>query len=487
MEQQARRTEKHCFNCGDKNHISADCPMKSKGRKCFKCNEFGHVASACPQKKVSPKDSTKTVCNVTSADGGKPHTTVKIKASKLRALFDTGSDLTLIRVHDYAKIGAPPLTVKSLKFKGVGSKNMTLGGFSTEITVCEEHFQLTIHVVLDELIETELILGRDFFKMIEYYSTGGVITDIKKLPEISEKNSDDNKVPSVYKVDIFEEESKLDLTHIANPEHREKVAQILNNYKAEKVQDVGVKMRIILKDDEPVSQRARRLSAAEKDEANTIIKGWLEEGIIRPSESEYASSIVLAQKKNGSTRLCVDYRLLDKKIVRNRYPLPLIEDQLDSLQGSRVFSTLDLANGFLHVDLEEGSRKYTSFVVPDGQYEFLKVPFGLCNSPSVFQRYVNAIFRDLIARKIVLTYMDDLIVHSLDNETGIENLRIVLDEASRFGLKINWSKCRFLQTKIEYLGHVIEGGSISPSDEKLRQLQILKHPRVSRKFKVFWV
>ena len=103
--------------------------MKSKGRKCFKYNEFGHVASACPQKKDSLKDSTKIVCNVMSADDGKPHITVKIETSKLRALLKTGSDLTLICVHDYAKIGAPPLTVKSLKFKGVGSKNMTLGGF----------------------------------------------------------------------------------------------------------------------------------------------------------------------------------------------------------------------------------------------------------------------------------------------------------------------------------------------------------------------
>ena len=259
----------------------------------------------------------------------------------------------------------------------------------------------------------------------------------------------------------------------------------MNNYKAEKVQDVGVQMIINLKDDEPVSQRARRLSAAEKGEANTIIKGWLEEGIIRPSESEYASPIVLAKKKNGSTRLCVDYRLLNKKIVRDRYPLPLVEDQLDSLQGSRVFSTLDLANGFLHVYIEEGSRKYTSFVVPDGQYEFLKVPFGLCNSPSVFQRYVNAIFRDLIARKIVLTYMDDLIVHSLDNETGIENLRIVLDKVSRFGLKINWSKCRFLQTAIEYLGHVIEGGSISPAGEKIKAVSNFKTSTCAKEIQSF--
>lgn len=97
-----------------------------------------------------------------------------------------------------------------------------------------------------------------------------------------------------------------------------------------------------------------------------------------------ASPIVLVKKKNGSTRLCVDYRLINKKIFKDPYPLPLIEDQLDELQGAEIFSTLDLRNEFFHVTLEESSRKYTAFVTPDGQYEFLKVPFGLCNSPSVF-------------------------------------------------------------------------------------------------------
>ena len=107
---------------------------------------------------------------------------------------------------------------------------------------------------------------------------------------------------------------------------------------------------------------------------------------MQPSLSDYASPVVLTGKKDGSTRLCIDYRQLNKKIVRDRYPLPLIEDQLDLLQTAKCFSTLDLKNGFFHVPVEKESRKYTAFIVPDGHYEFRKVPFGLCNSPSIFQR-----------------------------------------------------------------------------------------------------
>ncbi|GAB1860148.1 RNA-directed DNA polymerase [Camponotus japonicus] len=117
--------------------------------------------------------------------------------------------------------------------------------------------------------------------------------------------------------------------------------------------------------------------------------------------------------------------------------------------------------------MDKSSQKYTAFIVPDGHYEFLRVPFGLCNSPAVrFQRLVNTIFRDLIREKIVLAYMDDLIVPSDDIESGIKNLKKVLATASEAGLIINWKKCYFMQTIVEFLGHVISNGCVRPSDRK---------------------
>lgn len=181
--------------------------------------------------------------------------------------------------------------------------------------------------------------------------------------------------------------------------------------------------------------------------------------------------VVLVRKRDGSARLCVDYRLLNKKIIKDRYPLPLIEDQLDLLQGTRVFTTLDLRNGFFHVEVDESSRKYTAFSVPDGHYEFLRVPFGLCNSPAVFQRYVNSTFRDLMREGVVLAYMDDLIIPSSDVESGIERLERVLEIASRAGLDMNWKKCCFLRTRVEFLGHIVEGGCVRPSDRKTEAVQ----------------
>lgn len=149
-------------------------------------------------------------------------------------------------------------------------------------------------------------------------------------------------------------------------------------------------------------------------------------GIVRPCFSEYASPIVLVSKKDGSKRICIDYRRLNAKIVKDRYPLPLIEDQIQKLNSSKIFCTIDLRNGFFHVPVEGSSRKYTAFITQSGTYEFLKTPFGLCNAPAVFQRFINCIFHELIRDKIVLAYMDDLIIPGQSEAECLTNLKKIL-------------------------------------------------------------
>ncbi|GFT11083.1 hypothetical protein TNCV_1084391 [Trichonephila clavipes] len=116
------------------------------------------------------------------------------------------------------------------------------------------------------------------------------------------------------------------------------------------------------------------------------------------------------KKKDGSSRMCIDYRKLNQKLVKDKFPLPLTEDVLDTLQEAKVYSTLDLRNGFFHVNVNEDYRKYTSFIYSGGQFEFNKVPFGLSTSPGVFQHYVSSIFRDLTRKGIVISYLDDLVI-----------------------------------------------------------------------------
>ena len=124
-------------------------------------------------------------------------------------------------------------------------------------------------------------------------------------------------------------------------------------------------------------------------------------------------------------------------VIRERQPLPLIEDVIDRLANVSVFSTLDLKDGFFHVPVEEHSRKYTSFVTPTGQWEFCKVPFGLCNSPPVFQRYIQYVFKYMIREKILMVYVDDLIILAGNMEEALDHLRTVLQVAAPYGIKFS--------------------------------------------------
>jgi transposase InsO family protein len=256
----------------------------------------------------------------------------------------------------------------------------------------------------------------------------------------------------------------------------QQVSELIENYKPKYTQTTKISTKIILEDETPIYQSPRRLSIPEKKEVEEQIREWLEKKIIRPSCSDFASPIVLVKKKNGSTRICVDYRKLNKKIVKDRYPLPVIEDQIDKLSTAMMFTILDLRNGFFHVPVAEESIKYTAFVTPSGQYEFLKTPFGLCNSPAIFQRFINEIFKDLMRDEVVIIYMDDLIIPSKNVEEGFVKLHKVIGRAEEFGLEFNWKKCKFLQKRIEYLGHDIEAGKVRPSLTKIAAVQNFPEP-----------
>ena len=232
---------------------------------------------------------------------------------------------------------------------------------------------------------------------------------------------------------------------------------------------------IILKDEEKVFHNPRRLPLAEIRIVEEQLQVWLEEEIISPSRSEDASPIILVKKKDGSNRLCVDYRRLNKKILKDRYPFPNIEEQLDKLQAAKLYSTLDLENGFFHVPVEKSSRKYTAFCTHKCVFEFNKTPFGLCNSPSA--RFINHVFSHLLNQDILVLYMDDIIIPSVSYDEGLSRLDIVLNTASKNGLNIKWKKCQFLQRKVEYLGYIIENGTVKPSENKLNAVAKFPVPK----------
>uniref|UniRef100_A0A665U756 Gypsy retrotransposon integrase-like protein 1 n=1 Tax=Echeneis naucrates TaxID=173247 RepID=A0A665U756_ECHNA len=223
---------------------------------------------------------------------------------------------------------------------------------------------------------------------------------------------------------------------------------------------------IPLVDDIPVKQRYRRIPPSDYEVVKEHINQLLSSQVIRESSSPYASPIVLVRKKDGSLRMCVDYRQLNIKTRKDAFPLPRIDESLDALSGACWFSTLDLASGYNQVPVTEADRAKTAFCTPFGLFEWNRMPFGLCNAPSTFQRLMQRIFGDQQCQSLLL-YLDDIVVFSSSVEQHLERLKVVLGRLQAEGLKAKLSKCSFFKKEVSYLGHVISGEGVSTDPSKI--------------------
>lgn len=215
----------------------------------------------------------------------------------------------------------------------------------------------------------------------------------------------------------------------------------------------------------PVAKRAYRLSPADQAELEKQLKELIADEKIVPSDSPFASPILFVKKKDGSKRLCVDYRALNEITVKSRFPLPLIEDVLDNLRGATVFSKLDLISGYHQVSINPPDRHKTAFITSHGQYSWNVMPFGLTNAPATFQRLMNHVLRDEI-HKICEVYLDDILIFSKNEEEHRRHLDIVLSKLRKHQLFAKRSKCHFFLKQVQFLGHVISQSGIAVDPEK---------------------
>ena len=232
---------------------------------------------------------------------------------------------------------------------------------------------------------------------------------------------------------------------------------------------------IPLLDDVPVRQPYRRIPPSQYETVKAHIQQLLDSKVIRESSSPYSSPIVLVTKKDGSLRLCVDYRQLNAKTRRDAYPLPRIEESLDALSGATWFSTLDLVSGYNQVPVVERDKPKTAFCTPFGLFEFNRMPFGLCNAPGTFQRLMERMFGDCRYQSVLL-YLDDVIVFSNTVEQHLERLGEVFGRLNKQGLKVKLSKCSFFQHQVSYLGHVVSTEGVSTDPAKIEVVKEWRRP-----------
>ncbi len=234
-------------------------------------------------------------------------------------------------------------------------------------------------------------------------------------------------------------------------------------------------MELNLTDNVPVIVPHRQIPRPFYEEVKNFINDLIANNWIRESKSSYSSPVVCVRKPCGGLRMCVDYRMLNKKIVSDKMPIPRVQELLDGLDGQEWFSTLDMTKAYHQGYVKEEFRKYTAFSTPWGLYEWIRVPMGISNAPPAFQRFINQVLVGLRDR-VCLAYLDDILVYGRTFEEQLTNLRLVLQRLKSKGIKLQGDKCKFFKKEVRYLGRLISKDGHRPDPADTAALEKFKVP-----------
>ncbi|CAJ0951836.1 unnamed protein product [Ranitomeya imitator] len=442
--QEHRRLNGLCFYCGDSTHAISDCPKRTK--RFDRSAVIGTVQSKFLL-------SITLICSLSSYS--------------VMAFVDSGAALNLMDL-DYAKrcgFFLEPLRCP-IPLRGIDATPLAKNKpqYWTQLTICmaPAHQEVIRFLVLHNLHDV-VVLGLPWLQThnpvldwnsmsVSSWGCQGVHGDV---PFLSISSSTPSEVPeflSDYQ-DVFEE-SKSD----ALPPHR----------------DCDCAINLIPGSKFPKG-RLFNLSVPEHAAMRSYVKEFLEKGHIRPSSSPLGAGFFFVAKKDGSLRPCIDYRLLNKITVKFQYPLPLLSDLFARIKGASWFTKIDLRGAYNLVRIRQGDEWKTAFNTPEGHYEYLVMPFGLANAPSVFQSFIHDIFREYLD-KFLIVYLDDILIFSDDWESHVKQVRMVFQVLRANSLFVKGSKCLFGVQKVSFLGFIFSPSTIEMDPVKVQAIQDWTQP-----------
>ncbi|UYV63577.1 K02A2.6-like, partial [Cordylochernes scorpioides] len=276
------------------------------------------------------------------------------------------------------------------------------------------------------------------------------------------------------------EEPQFQINENLAYKEKEQLKQVLERYEDLFSSGLGrsnlAKHRIDTEGAKPIKHKPYRVSAKEREIIKEQIDEMLRDGIIRPSSSPWSFPVILVKKRDGKYRFCVDYRKLNDVTVKDVYPIPRIDEVLDTLQGSKYFSAIDLKSGYWQVEVEEKDKEKTAFTTAHGLYEFNVMPFGLCNAPATFERNMENML-GILRWQICLCYLDDVIIYSSDFSTYLKRIEAVLKCFREANLKLNNKKCQFAFEELEILGHITNQHGIKPAEHNIKAIRDFPRPK----------
>ncbi|XP_050387420.1 uncharacterized protein LOC126803710 [Argentina anserina] len=402
----------------------------------------------------------------------------------IRIFVDCGSAMNFLNPEVASKIGCVIQPPTSMRFKSVSGEPLKASGTATDVKIAFQGYEFTNSFMLLPVTDCDLLLGvqwLDNLGFIGWHFAEKVMAFTANgrchvLKGITAKTStlDQNELCALLSSDqleCFKPGLKPTVQH--ETIHPPQVQQLLTSYADLFSAPIELPPRRAIDHciplqpgTAPVNVRPYRYAHSQKSELESQVKEMLAQGIIRPSRSPFSSPVLLVRKKEGTWRFCVDYRALNAVTIKDRFPIPVVDELLDELHGATYFTKLDLRSGYHQIRMNKEDIPKTAFRTHEGHYEFVVMPFGLSNAPSTFQALMNDLLK-MFLRKCVLVFFDDILIYSKDLESHMQHLEMVFRILHDNKLKLKESKCVFAQHKVQYLGHVISGEGVAADPEKI--------------------
>ncbi|GJW05196.1 putative reverse transcriptase domain-containing protein [Tanacetum coccineum] len=484
-----------CGKCGKLGHKTAACRCPDKRDvTCFNCNKKGHLKRDCPTLRRNGQDGNNrgAVYKLGAVDAQQDPKVVTgtflLNNRYATALFDSGADKSFVSTNFSTLIDIKPVEldtsyeVELADRKVVSTNNVLIG---CTLNLLNHSFPIDLMVI--ELGSFDIIIGMDWLSRYDAAILCGeknvrIPLEGKTLVIEGDRNNSRLKIVSCIKAQKYIEKGcELFLAQVTEQESKEKRLEdvpVIRDFPEvfpEGLPGLPPPRKVEFHIDlipgvAPVARVPYRLAPTEMKELSKQLQELLEKGFIRPSSSPWGAPVLFVKNKDGSFRMCIDYSELNKLTIKNRYPLPRIDDLFDQLQGSSVYSKIDLRSGYHQLRIREEDIPITAFRTRYGHYEFQVMPFGLTNAPAVFMDLMNRVCKPYLD-KFVIVFIDDILIYSKNKEEHGKHLKTILNLLWSEKLYAKFSKCDFWLDSVQFLGHVIDSNGVHVDPAKIEAIK----------------